>query len=67
MAGILQAFNCVGECPVCGSAKLNYYAMEVHDDQLEYAFTCINCGQQGSEWFTLNYVETIVYKDDDDE
>lgn len=39
-----------GECPVCGAELTEYGSFEVHDNQVEYPFTCENCGVAGSEW-----------------
>lgn len=39
-----------GKCPVCGVELTEYGSFEVQDHQVEYSFTCINCGVSGSEW-----------------
>lgn len=40
----------VGKCPVCMAELTEYGSFEVHDTQIEYPFTCKNCGVSGSEW-----------------
>lgn len=37
-------------CPICGTELTEYSSFEVHDNQIEYPFTCTNCGVSGSEW-----------------
>lgn len=40
-------------CPVCGAKLTEYGSLEVHDTQIEYPFTCENCGVSGSEWGSI--------------
>ena len=40
-------------CPVCGAELTEYGSFEVHDAQIEYPFTCENCGVRGSEWGSI--------------
>lgn len=43
------------QCPVCGAKIEEYGCLEVHDDQVEYPFTCQNCGVSGSKWSKLEF------------
>jgi len=46
-------------CPECGSCKIDYGALEVHDNQVCYPCTCKDCGQNFKMWYRLVYEETV--------
>lgn len=45
-----------GCCPKCGEHHLIYGSSVPVDDDLYYPFTCDDCGHQGKEWYSLQYV-----------
>lgn len=47
-------------CPVCGAAITEYGSLEIHDESIEYPFTCKNCGVSGSEWGKVVFDGYIV-------
>jgi predicted nucleic-acid-binding Zn-ribbon protein len=49
-----------GKCPKCGSENLEWGNTEIDGEGLGYEFECNDCGCQGTEWYNLTYVETIV-------
>ena len=50
---------CQGKCPKCGSENLEWGNTEIDGEGLGYEFECNDCGCQGTEWYSLTYVETI--------
>lgn len=42
-----------GHCPVCRAEIKDYGTLEALDNQVEYPFTCSNCGIHGTEWSAL--------------
>ena len=53
----------VGECPKCKSVNLDYYGSpEFVSELMFFPFTCCDCGAEGREWFTLEYVKTTISK-----
>lgn len=51
---------CKGLCPKCGSANLEYEDYVQHEDSLNAEFTCMDCGAQGWEEYTLVYKVSVV-------
>lgn len=49
-----------GICPVCGSDDLDYHSYEVEGTQLSYQWECNDCHSQGTEWYSLNFIEHEV-------
>ena len=68
IAGLLVASTkCYeeGECPYCGSDDIEYDGGENMDGEaMGYGFTCNECGECSTEWYNLNYVETISDHDE---
>jgi hypothetical protein len=52
------------ECPKCGSDNLEYGNMETDGECLGYEFECNDCGCCGTEWYKLEFLETV--SDDED-
>jgi transcription elongation factor Elf1 len=50
----------VGKCSHCGSENLEYEAIVLDGDMAGYPVTCKDCGAEGSEWYNLNYCETVM-------
>ena len=51
-----------GFCPKCGSYNLDYHAMEFEDDGMcYYPYKCKDCGQEGEEWYKLDFQGHNVY------
>ena len=49
-----------GQCPKCGSINLEYGNTELEGESLGYEFECRDCGTEGTEWYDLEYSETII-------
>lgn len=54
-----------GLCPKCKSGNLNYGVAEFEGDMLYYPYTCDDCGQQGEEWYSLEFSGHNVITDDE--
>jgi uncharacterized OB-fold protein len=50
--------KCQGHCPMCGSEDLEMVDAKIYGTELEYEFTCDDCGSEGTEWYELKYIET---------
>lgn len=55
--------NLQGACPKCGSENLSYEDTNICGTELGYEFECEDCGCRGTEWYELNFLETV--SDDD--
>ncbi|MBR4315947.1 MAG: hypothetical protein IKP65_03120 [Alphaproteobacteria bacterium] len=66
IARMLKASKqCQGECPCCGSKNIEYIDQDIDGvEQIGYEAECDDCGCTFTEWYSLNYVETIA--DDED-
>ena len=56
---------CKGKCPKCGSENLEYGSTVLDGESLGYKFECKDCNCQGTEWYNLEYVETIDNDEND--
>lgn len=45
-----------GKCPTCGSGDLNYGVLEPVDEMIYYPFTCENCGEEGQEFYSMDFI-----------
>jgi Zn finger protein HypA/HybF involved in hydrogenase expression len=51
-----------GKCPYCGSEDIDYGTMYPEDDNtVSYKCTCKECNQSFTEWYLLQYCETVGY------
>lgn len=56
-----------GHCPKCGSDNLVYEQVVFEGDtQFYFPFFCENCGNMGTENYTYEYDESIIYMDDEE-
>lgn len=44
-----------GVCPKCGGGSLDYEAARFEDDMCYFPYTCEECGQEGEEWYSLDF------------
>lgn len=58
--------NRQGECPKCGSMNLDYQAIKYEDEMCYYPYKCEDCGQEGEEWYRLEFNGHNVITDDGD-
>ena len=56
--------SCLGECAVCNSDDVEYGVLVQESGQVYYPIHCNKCGSDGKEWYELEYVETIVQKEE---
>lgn len=52
--------KCKGQCPKCDSLNLEYGESGVEDENYFYDFVCNDCKATGTEWYNLQYDETIL-------
>lgn len=58
--------NRQGECPKCGSLNLDYQAIKYEGEMCYYPYKCEDCGQEGEEWYRLEFNGHNVITDDGD-
>ena len=56
--------NRQGECPKCHSTRLNYGAIRHFDDASYFPYKCKDCGQEGEEWYDLQFIGHNIYTED---
>ena len=44
-----------GVCPICNSVNLDYACAEISDDSIYYPASCIECGAEFKEYYTLTF------------
>lgn len=42
-------------CPRCKSEHLDYGSMMLENDMCYFPYICKDCGQQGEEWYRLEF------------
>ena len=52
-----------GECPKCHSQNIEYANAENDGEYRCYEFECEDCGCQATEWFKLEFEETVSYEE----
>ena len=52
-----------GYCPKCGNYNLDYQAAKFEDTMVVFPYTCEDCGQEGEEWYSLDFAGHNVYAD----
>lgn len=50
-----------GKCPKCGGEKLEYSTTEYVDNMCYYRYKCEECGQEGEEWYNMEFAGHNVY------
>ena len=58
--------NRQGECPRCGEISLDYQPIKYTDDMCYYPYKCKHCGQEGEEWYRLEFQGHNVITEDGD-
>ncbi len=53
-----EKINEMGVCPFCGSdGTLDYDCVNNEgDDMCYYKWKCMNCGNEGEEWYELRFI-----------
>lgn len=59
-------YNQQGRCPKCGECTLDYQSAEYLDDICYYKYICEKCGQEGEEWYRLDFQGHNIYTEDGD-
>ena len=55
-----------GICPKCGEISLDYQAIKYTDEMCYYPYKCEKCGQQGEEWYRMEFNGHNVITEDGD-
>ena len=53
-------------CPKCGSYDLDYQAIKYGDGMCYYPYKCKKCGQEGEEWYSMEFAGHNVITEDGD-
>ena len=54
-------YNEQGRCPNCGGYNIDYDVLELIDgESVYYPCTCMDCGTNFKEYYTLKFDENIV-------
>lgn len=55
-----------GVCPKCGSYSLDYKTAEFTESMLYYPYKCEDCGQEGEEWYSMDFQGHNIYTETGD-
>ena len=55
-----------GRCPRCHELSLDYQAVQYTDEMCYYPYKCEKCGQEGEEWYRLDFQGHNVYDENGD-
>lgn len=58
--------NRQGECPKCHGYNLDYKAVRYEGSMCYYPYECEDCGQEGQEWYSMEFSGHNVYNEDGD-
>lgn len=58
--------NKQGVCPKCGGGRLNYLSQDTDSNMIWYFYKCEDCGQEGEEWYRLEFQGHNVITEDGD-
>lgn len=58
--------NRQGECPKCHGYNLDYEPIDFSDNSVFFRYKCGDCGQEGEEWYSLEFQGHNVYTEDGD-
>ena len=50
-----------GKCPKCGGFNLDYQVIQYTDSMCYYPYKCEDCGQEGEEWYSMEFAGHNVY------
>lgn len=53
-----------GKCPKCRGYNLDYQPIDYADTMCYYRYKCEDCGQEGEEWYKLDFQGHNVYGKD---
>lgn len=56
--------NKQGFCPKCSGGNLDYGTIEVVDGMCYYPYKCADCGQEGEEWYSMEFAGHNVITED---
>lgn len=48
-----------GSCAVCDSTNIDYGNTEIDNQQIGYEYQCLDCKNDGIEWYAMEYIETV--------
>ena len=51
----MKYINEEGRCPKCKGMNLDYGTIEIESGMCYYPYTCEDCGQQGEEWYRMEF------------
>lgn len=55
-----------GFCPRCNSGNLDYGAVRLEGEMCYFPYTCEDCGQQGEEWYSMEFSGHNIITEDGD-
>ena len=55
-----------GYCPKCHGYNLDYQPVEMEDTMCYYRYKCEDCGQEGEEWYNMEFAGHNIYTEDGD-
>lgn len=58
--------NKQGVCPKCQGYNLDYQPIEFTDTMCYYHYKCDDCGQEGEEWYNMEFAGHNIYTEDGD-
>ena len=58
--------NQQGVCPKCQGYNLDYQPIGFTDTMCYYRYKCEDCGQEGEEWYNMEFAGHNVYTEDGD-
>lgn len=53
-----------GECPKCHGYNLDYDPASFEDNQIYFNWHCKDCGQEGSEWYNMEFIGHNIINED---
>ena len=53
-----------GICPKCQGDNLDYQSAEFVELMAYYRWTCKDCGQEGEEWYNLDFQGHNIYDEE---
>ena len=56
--------NRQGVCPKCGSYNLDYKAIRFEGQMCYYPYECMDCKQEGEEWYSMEFSGHNIYTED---
>lgn len=53
-----------GKCPKCNGMNLDYQPVDFEDNMLYFRWKCEDCGQEGEEWYRMDFQGHNVYDEE---